>query len=514
MSFNSYEFIFLFFPLVLLGSYVCKKVGEKIYGGRLKDTILGAFLIVASLIFYGWIIPSNVPVLLMSMAINYFLGWQMERIGKSATGQRTTQDNSRKALLIIGLAINLGFLAVTKYASVEFVPLGISFFTFTQIAYLMECYRGNIKGVRILEYGFYVTFFPKLVQGPIALPGEMLAQYRNLGKRLNWEKIFRGFFLFVLGLFKKVLIADTFGRAVDYGYTNLAQLNSGDGLLLMLSFTLQLYFDFSGYCDMAMGIACLFGIELPLNFNSPYKAVNIIDFWKRWHITLTTFFTKYLYIPLGGNRKGKSRTAINCLIVFFLSGLWHGAGWQFIIWGMMHGVLYVLTKAFLEKQKEKATDKSIEKATDKTTDKATSVLSNNGLASLRRGISVFLTFLYVNIAWVFFRAPSVQEALSVFKIIGSLNFGRINWDLADCFNLDEFWYIIKILRLDSWQYAHYILLVVIVAAVLILIFFGKNAVAYVKIAKPSLWNVLLMTVLLVWSVISLSGVSSFIYVNF
>ena len=266
---------------------------------------------------------------------------------------------------------------------------------------------------------------------------------------------------------------------------------TGEAWIIMLSYTLQLYFDFSGYCDMAMGIARVIGFELPLNFNSPYKAANIIEFWDRWHITLTKFFTKYVYIPLGGSRKGTVRTYINCLVVFFISGLWHGTGWQFLVWGMMHGVLNVFTRMWKRYKERKGF-----------------------VEIMPRFISVFLTFLYVNAAWVFFRAPSVTDAIAVFKNILAFDFGRINKNLAACFNLEEFWYVIKVLRLDGWQYAQYILMVLILAFLLILIFKAKTAAEYVKTAKPSVVNMFLMTLLFVWSVLSLSGVSSFLYFNF
>lgn len=477
MLFNSYEFVFLFFPLTLAGFYIVNKSAAAFRGGVYKESIRNGFLLAVSLIFYGWVRPEYLPVLAGSMAVNYCLSWQMER------------KPGAKKYLVTGLLVNLGCLAGFKYiGSGSFVPLGVSFFTFTQIAFLMESYRGNLKNVNVLSYGTYVSFFPKMIQGPIALPDEMLSQLSE-ERQVDLERIYRNLYLFVLGLFKKALIADTLGKAVDFGYTNLAALNAGDGLIVMISYSLQLYFDFSGYCDMAMGIAGMFGFELPLNFDSPYKAANIIEFWKGWHMTLTRFFTRYLYIPLGGNRKGKGRTYLNYLLVFFLSGIWHGAGWQFIIWGMMHGVLYVFTKIWVDMRGGKE-------------------------GKLRKAVCVLLTFLYVNVAWIFFRAPSVKEAVSLIKTIFSFRFGKINWNLAGCFNLDEFWYVIKIFRLDNWQYAHYILMVLILAAVLLLVFWGENAVRFVKKVKPNMLHVILMAVLFVWSILSFSGVSTFLYVNF
>lgn len=489
MLFNSYEFVFLFFPLSLAGYYIVNRFAPVFRSGAYENGIRNGFLFAVSLIFYGWMHPEYLPVLVGSMAVNYCIFLQMGR------------SPGKKKYLAAGILINLGCLAGFKYiGSGSFVPLGVSFFTFTQIAFLMEGYRGNLKKVNALSYGIYVSFFPKMIQGPVALPDEILPWLVEKRKQIDFECIYRNLYLFVLGLFKKVLIADAFGKAVDFGYTNLASLNSGDALIVMISYTLQLYFDFSGYCDMAMGIAGMFGFELPLNFNSPYKASNIIEFWKGWHITLTRFFTRYLYIPLGGSRKGKGRTYLNYLIVFFVSGIWHGAGWQFIVWGMMHGILYVFTRMWRDLKGGKDV-KGMESAGDTG-------------GKFRNAVCVLLTFLYVNIAWIFFRAPSLKEAARLIKTIFSFQFGKINWNLAGCFNLDEFWYVIKILKLDSWQYAHYLLMTLILAAVLLLVFFGQNAVAFVKKVKPNVLYVILLAVLFVWSVLSFSGVSTFLYVNF
>lgn len=485
MLFNSYAFVFLFFPLVFIGFYGSKKLG--------KIIIARAFLILMSLWFYGFLNPANIPVLLISMAANYGIYLWMK--GKE----------EKRLPLFTGLLFNLGALFLFKYTGSAFVPLGISFFTFSQIAFLMEACRGNIRAEGFLDYGVYITFFPKLAEGPIALPEEMEGQVEKAFRApLDWERIYRSLCLFILGLSKKVLLADTLGGAVDYGYANLAALNSGDAFIVMLSYTLQLYFDFSGYTDMAMGIAGMLGFDLPLNFNSPYKAANIIEFWKGWHITLTGFFTKYLYIPMGGNRKGEVRTYINMLIVFLVSGIWHGAGINFIIWGMLHGVLYVITRGWLKRKQRPSRQSSRSCRHDFA----------SLPAGIKRVISVFCTFLYVNIAWVFFRAPSVKEAVLLLKKMAAFQFGRINWDMAGYFNLDEFWYVIKVLHIDSWQYAHYILMAVILLAALCIVFFAKTAVTVAGKMMPSAVNMMIMAVLFVWCVITFSEVSSFIYFNF
>lgn len=484
MLFNSYSFVFLFFPLCILGFYICRKIGKKTG----KDWLPKAFLLLFSLWFYGFSGPFNLPALLLGMAVNYGLSLLM---GKT---------DRKKPLLAMGLILNVGALFCFKYTGASYVPLAISFFTFSQIAFLMECYRGTLEKVSALDYSVYVTFFPKLMEGPIALPDEMISQIRTImDRKFDWERMFRGFSLFTLGLAKKVLIADTLGKAADFGYTNLASLNSGDALIVMLSYTLQLYFDFSGYCDMAMGAAGCLGFELPLNFHSPYKAGNIIEFWKGWHITLTRFFTRYLYIPLGGNRKGKARLYLNTLLVFLVSGIWHGKGLTFIIWGMMHGVLYVITRWYQERKKDGGVDHGVAHGAGK---------------KAGRILAVIATFLYVNVAWVFFRAPDLKEALALLKTMISCNFARINWNLAGCFNLDEFWYVIKVLHIDSWQYAHYILMVLMLLFALILVFFAKTAVTVAGKIKPTVGNTVLLAVLFVWCVVTFSEVSTFLYFNF
>ena len=425
MLFNSYAFLFLFLPITLLGYFILQKAGKGSWNDGRYISVGNAFLLAASFVFYGWNRPAYILVLVSSMAVNYGLFRQMEK----------TQH--KKRALAAGLIFNLTVLACFKYIGTgSFVPLGISFFTFTQIAFLMEGYRGILGQVKALSYGLYVVFFPKVMQGPIALPDELLPQLEKAEKKVDWERIYRCLYLFTM-----------------------------------------------------------FGIDLPLNFNSPYKASNIMEFWQGWHITLTRFFTRYLYIPLGGNRKGKYRTYINCLIVFFISGVWHGAGWQFIIWGLMHGILYVAVRAWKDSHAGKKNQ-------------------NHSKNKIFHAISVLFTFLYVNIAWIFFRAPSVKEALELIKTICSFRFTRINWDLAGCFNLDEFWYIIKVAGIDNWQYAHYILMAVILLAMLILVFFCKNAFDMAKRVKPGVLPTIFIVVLFVWSVLSLSGVSSFLYVNF
>lgn len=470
MVFNSFLFLFGFLPVTLAGFKICRH-----FWGAEAGTV---FLILASLVFYGWNYPQCLPVLLGSMLVNFLLVKMVpSRWGKP-----------------IGIMINVGVLFFFKFGKLLWgldgdmmAAPGISFFTFSQIAFVMESYRGNRNGMDVKQYGLYITFFPKLMQGPLVMPEDFCGKKKGETKA-DWENILRQLLLIILGLFKKVLLADTLGKAVSVGYAGISGLNSLDAAIVMLSYTLQLYFDFSGYCDMAMGIAALFGYELPLNFDSPYRAENIIEFWKRWHITLTRFLTKYVYIPLGGNRKGRVRMYLNYLVVFLVSGIWHGAGWQFVIWGMMHGVLYAVTKLFSQNRK-----------------------SGNRIVHAGK---VIFTFAYVNLAWVFFRAPSVKDAFLFLNRLFTGGIGKINWELAGAFNLDEFWYIIKLLGADSWQYAHYMIMLFLLLVMLVIIFACPNAVKIAQKSKLTITTIIAMAVLLVWSVLSFSEVSTFLYFNF
>ena len=500
MLFNSYLFVFIFFSICLIGYYLIQRMGRPMWA---KLWLLGM-----SLWFYGYFSIRGLALLLVGLAVNYQVLQVM--FGERYAGGQAAKH--KKAVFAGGIIWNLGLLGFFKYAgffmaymnetlllslpAVQIIlPLGISFYTFSQISFLTDAYHREIDRVSFLDYCLYITYFPKMIEGPITTHGELLPQFAAIGsKKWDAEGVYKGLALFVMGLAKKVLLADTFGAAVDLGYESLAQLTSGDGLLLILCYTMQLYFDFSGYCDMAMGLSRMLGIELPVNFDSPYRAGNIIEFWKGWHITLSRFFTKYIYIPLGGNRKGLSRMYGNLLLVFLVSGLWHGTGLQFVVWGMMHGVLYVITRAVQLAGRERGKAPETNK--------------------LLRAGKTLLTFLYVNAAWVFFRADSVAEALSVFRKVGQLDFGLINRRLAGCFNLDEFWYIIKVLHLDQWQYGHYIIMVIFLLVTFILVFCADNAVKVAQRIKPKAVNTFLLAVLFVWSVLSFSQVSTFLYVNF
>ncbi len=486
MLFNSYIFIFLFFPACLLGYY-----------GLIHFKYNAAarlFLIIMSFWFYGYFRINYLFIMIFSIAINYIF-------------HRIMSQKPSKPLICCAVAANLGLLFYFKYfdffitnINATFctsfalknivLPLGISFFTFQQIGFIVDTYRGEVKNCSLSEYVLFVAFFPQLIAGPIVNGAEMLPQFARMGKeKFDAELFFRGLALFIMGLFKKVILADTLGAGVDYGYLNMQLLGRIDAVIVIIAYSLQLYFDFSGYCDMARGLGAMLGFHIPVNFNSPYKAVNIIDFWKRWHITLNRFFTGYVYIPLGGNRKGKTRMYVNLLLVFLLSGIWHGAGWNFIVWGMMHGVLYVITRWLQEHVK-------------------------GGRLHMAAAVKRILLFIYVSMAWVYFRADSIASANSLLKTALTGRMQRLSLDLAECFKLDEFWYVIKVLHFDAKAWSGYILMFVMLAAGLMLSMAGINADEAAQRAKGRPVSCIMLAGMLVWCILSFSGVSTFLYFNF
>lgn len=513
MLFNSYIFVFIFFPLCLLGYYGLLRMK--------RPEAAKAFLTVMSLWFYGYFNLSYLLIMVGSIAFNYIFHLLLSK-------------NPDKKLMILAVAGDLGILFYFKYfdfflSTVNAVfrssfallgillPLGISFFTFQQISFVADTYRGEVRDCKLLDYALFVSFFPQLIAGPIVNHDEMLPQFRKVGQEsVMWERMAEGFGLFVLGLAKKVLLADTFGAGADYGYDNTALLGRMDAVLVIVFYALQLYFDFSGYCDMARGIGKMLGIEIPVNFDSPYQAVNIVDFWKRWHITLNRFFTKYVYIPLGGNRKGQGRMYLNLMIVFLLSGLWHGAGWNYIVWGAMHGVLYVATR-FWQRQ-------ICGGRRDGSGNKDDNYVINNGAKKRLRGhrvsrrimtiVSQIMLFAYVSVAWVYFRDQDITQANRLLAAAFQGKMQKISLDLAECFQMDEFWYVIKILHLDNGPYSRYILMAVILAAGLYLAMVGPDAARRMKRVKYRTPSAVVLAVLMVWSILTFSGVSTFLYFNF
>ncbi len=407
MLFNSYTFIFLFLPIVLLGFFSL---------ARFNQAFALGWLAFASLFFYGYWNPIYVSLLLASIICNYAISSAI----LSAAG-------GKKRLLVIAIVANLALLAYYKYANFFvsgmnglvgsswrldeiMLPLGISFFTFTQIAFLVDSYQGKVKERNFIRYLLFVTYFPHLIAGPVLHHKEMMPQFaRPSTFQFNSTMFALGVTIFVLGLAKKVLLADSLAEFPTPIFTAVAA--GGQPAVLeawigALSYTLQLYFDFSGYSDMAIGLSLMFNVRLPLNFNSPYKSPSIIEFWRRWHMTLSRFLRDYLYIPLGGSRRGKVRRYLNLGATMLLGGLWHGAAWTFVIWGGLHGIYLVINHAW------RAVKQSLG-------------MGDGG--TVVRALSILLTFFAVVVAWVFFRADSYSSAM----VMLSGMFGQNGWSVSE-----------------------------------------------------------------------------------
>lgn len=397
MQFNSYEFIFIFLPLIFFG-YFSLSSRRLITGSKV-------WLVGGSLVFYSWWNPIYLPLILISIFFNYAIG---TRLGNSETDKdqftRTKPEISRRLILTTGILFNVLLLAYFKYTDFFIgnintflatdvpltqivLPLAISFFTFQQVAYLVDSYRGETKEYDLLNYMLFVTFFPQLIAGPIVHHKEMMPQFLSTRNNIkHYRNIALGLFIFSIGLFKKVVIADTFAHWANTGFDGNTTLHFFQAWSASLSYTFQIYFDFSGYVDMAIGAALLFNIRLPINFNSPYKAATIQDFWRRWHITLSRFLRDYVYIPLGGNRKGRYSTYTNLFATFLIGGIWHGASWMFVIWGALHGVALIIHRLWQELD-----------------------------LRMWNWLSWLITFNFINVTWVFFRANNLDSALNVLR---------------------------------------------------------------------------------------------------
>lgn len=400
MLFNSYEFMFLFMPITLLGLYSLNKL--------CSTKIRIAWLVIMSLIFYSWWNPAFLFLLGGSICFNYVIGFLLAE-------NQNKQKRLIKSIYILWFGIGIDLLVLIYYKYFGFLldslnvffaagfstgniilPIGISFFTFTQIAFLVDVYRGNVKEYHFLSYILFVTFFPHLIAGPILHHKEMMPQFEDENTLpFSWSNFTVGTTVFIWGLFKKVVIADSLAKFATPVFEVAAHgqmLFLGEAWIGALAYTLQLYYDFSGYSEMAMGLAFMCNIRLPVNFMSPYKAVSIIEFWRRWHMTLSRYLKDYLYIPLGGNRQGEAKKFRNLMITMLLGGLWHGAGWTFIIWGALHGVFLVINHLW----------------------KKTNI-------SLPNIICWLMTFLCITVAWVFFRADTLHTAVIIVKGMFGVN---------------------------------------------------------------------------------------------
>ena len=404
MLFNSYAFIFVFLPIVLFGYFAF---------GRLGHLAPVVWLALASLAFYSFSNWQFVLLLLASIAFNYGIGYLLiARRLSSATRFAVLTAGVAGDLVVLGIFKYAGFVAANLNALFSagitihvLLPVGISFYTFTQIAFLVDAYRGNVARYALPHYALFVTYFPHLIAGPILHHKDMIPQFEQPAtRRPDPHLILCGLMIFAIGLFKKTGLADSIQPlvAVAFGAGNPSFDQAWIGAL---AYTFQLYFDFSGYSDMAIGISLMFGIFLPLNFNSPYKATSIVDFWRRWHMTLSQFLRDYLYIPLGGNRRGLILRYVNLMITMLLGGLWHGAAWTFVAWGALHGAYLCINHAW-------------------------SRLAPSApprIAPVAKWLGFVLTFISVVVAWVFFRADSMTQAQFIVSRManpGHIVFGR------------------------------------------------------------------------------------------
>ena len=416
MLFNSYIFIFCFFPIVLCGWYGWNHFG--------KYRMAQLFLLLMSLWFYGYYHPNYVILILFSITGSWLFSLCIQKTGK------------RKLFGWMGILFHLGILFYYKYydffvQNVNAVfktdwviknimlPLGISFFTFQQISFLADRMRGQAPHYSMTDYMSYVVYFPQLIAGPIVSHEDLIPQFQGEEcRRFRWENLLYGIRLFTAGLAKKILLADELGKLVDIGYEDVAALDAPGAFLVMLAYTFQIFLDFSAYSDMAMGLAGMMGISLPVNFRSPYKARSVREFWKRWHITLNVFFTKYVYIPLGGNRAGRARLIRNTMIVFFLSGLWHGADWTFVLWGLLHGAMISLEHVW-DGRKRFGKISSVPAGIRER--EPEEQVKNRGWGKWAA------TFGFVNLAWVLFRSDSLETAVMFYKRLFSFTYNGTIW---------------------------------------------------------------------------------------
>jgi alginate O-acetyltransferase complex protein AlgI len=398
MLFNSFEFLLAFLPVVVAGYFAFNRLS-----GRWGN----AWLVAASLFFYAWWRVEYLALLAASIAVNFTVGRAIMR--------RAAQGLPTRTILVAGIAFNLVLLGYFKYANFfmenlasllgtaaphldVILPIGVSFFTFTQIAFLVDAHKRKAAEPDPVNYSLFVTYFPHLLAGPILHHREMMPQFADpTNKRVDWDNVARGLALLAIGLGKKVLIADVLAIQSNATFESPVPITFGDAWFAILCYTMQIYFDFSGYTDMALGMSQMMNIRLPQNFDSPYRRRNLQEFWRHWHMTLTRFLRDYVYIPLGGNRRGEAYTAFAILATFILGGLWHGANWTFVLWGLLNGVGLVAVRLW----------------------------SRTGVR-LPALVAWAITFLFVNMAWVLFRAPDLAIASSFYAtLFGEHGLGAI-----------------------------------------------------------------------------------------
>ena len=486
MLFNSYLFILAFLPLTLLGYFILRKAG----GHNLSLM----FLTGMSLVFYGYFYPPYVLLLILSILVNFCLSGPI----------RNAEGTGRKLLFAVGLLFDLGLLGYYKYFNFFLenlnvllakdlplreiiLPLGISFFTFQQVSYLADVYNGECPEYSFLEYASFVTFFPQLIAGPIVLHEELIPQLKDPGNfSPSAENISCGLYGFSMGLAKKVLVADMLGPLVNLSIINLEDRSITNIIVIMLCYTLQLYFDFSGYSDMALGLGRMFNFRLPVNFQSPFRSASVREHWQRWHITMGRFFGRYVYIPLGGSRKGKLRTYLNTLITFTLSGLWHGAAWTFVLWGFLNGVCVCIDRAF-----------------------------GAVFEKIPKVIRVFTTFSITTILLWLFRENSIVDwgytLLGMVRPVPGPLWNAVTETFKEHMEIS----LLSRFGMVSLFTAYPALpLYLFLAFCLVLVFVMPNTAERMERFSGKKRELLLTAFLLFWSIVSLSSITEFLYFNF
>ena len=508
MSFNSLYFILFFLPITLAAYYLA---------GRRSRIAADWILVGASVIFYGF---SNLwyPVMLGALiALNWGLTLMIRRAGSegscaeevsqaakthAAAASSARTGMSAKGWMICGVVLNVGFLAFFKYTNFFLenlnavfgsdwvlenliLPLGISFIIFSQISWIVDSYRGSTADVCLREYVLYSAFFPKLSQGPITLMRDFLPQIRKEERvHYDYERMMVGIQMFVCGLAKKVLLADTLGVAVEYYFEKLEFRTNVDTYVILLTYVLQLYFDFSGYSDMALGVSKMLGFDLPANFNSPYKACSVTEVWKRWHISLTTFLREYVYFPLGGSRKGMLRTYGNIMIVYLISGLWHGASWTYVLWGVMQGIAQSLEK-----------------------------LIGKWYFKVWKPIRWAITFTFVNVTWMIFRCGDLTTFRRFWWHLAVDRSWVLTADLAENYRLTGMRTILQILGMPTGDvFVNMLSMVLLLALGLFICLVLPNNQE--RRYRSSTAALLTTAALLGVCLLSLSGASTFVYNDF
>lgn len=495
MLFNSQFFIFIFLPLTLAGWYIINHFK--------KNNLALLFLTGMSLWFYGYFNPIYLVILVGSICINYLISFLMEKYKKAS-----------RILFFAGLIINIAVLGYYKYYDFFvdninavfgtsfalkhiLLPLGISFFTLQQISFLIDRYWGTAPHYEFIYYAAYVAYFPQLIAGPIVLHNEIIPQYKDFSlRKFNKENFRDGTALFILGLIKKVLIADLFAYFVNYGFEKIYNLDTLSAWIVALAYTVELYFDFSGYCDMACGLGKLFNFELPSNFNSPYKSRSVPEYWSRWHITLTRFFNTYIYTPLTlhGMRRNKKRlySFITPLVVFLISGFWHGASWTFVIWGLSFGVATIWCHRKFWK-----------------------------IGKKHKKLAWACTFIFTVIVEAVFRSETMENMVQIIKRMFTLTYNEFMVDIASALVYDPFFDngVKALVRIMDPNIVRWLLfaMMLICFAISAVILKGKNAGEIVKLQKEKGYTIgftILLALGFAWSLVSLSEVSTFLYFNF